>query len=298
MAGSDVAVGSSPKYTLVVAVANPAHVGQLMRTAVDFASDRDGEIYVTSVIHKHASSPFGLFPDERIKAEFAGDHDAALDAAIDAAAGSSVPVHRRLLVGTSVAGAIRSVVHDVDADALVLGWQEESRPSDVILGTTVDPLVRRSPCDLFVERVGRTANGLDSVLLPSAGGPHVGPACDLAGAAARANDASVTVVSFVSAAASRADREATTDIVEDATGRLTDVAVETQVRTAENVGDAIVSAGSAHDLIVLGATRERGFRRRIVGDVAEHVGQHAEPPIVLAKRHCPSTIRERLFGRW
>lgn len=285
-------------YTVVVAVANPDSVEQLMRTAVDLAADHDGRVRVVSVVHKHATSPFLLFSEERIEREFATERRAVLDRAVAVADGSPVPVDRGLLVGSNVADAVLSAVDDADADALLIGWQERTRTSDVVLGTTVDPVVRRAPCDVFVERVGTTADGLDAVLLPTDGGPHVGPAIDIAGAVARANDALVTVVSFVEPGAGDPGRERARDCVSSAADRLSGVAVETDVREAGAVGEAIAATAADHDLVALGATREAGIRRRVVGSVARTVGRRAAPPVVIAKRRSEASIVDRTLGRW
>ncbi|WP_225332939.1 universal stress protein [Halomicrobium urmianum] len=286
------------EYTLVVAVANPLNVQQLMRTAVDLARDRNGQIRVTSVVHKHVTSPFILFSDDRIKEEYADAQRAVLDEAVALAADASVPVKRSLLVGSDVSDAVLSAVEDADADALLLGWQYQSRASDVILGTTVDPVVRRAPCDVYVERIGTTADGVDDVLLPTDGGPHVAAAAELAGAVARANDAAVRVVSYVEPNAGAADREAAREHVREATTMVEDVPVDAGVCEAVAVAEAIVSAAADVDLVVLGATRERRLRRRVVGSVAQTVGQRAAPPIIIAKQRSETSLLRRALGRW
>lgn len=285
-------------YTVLVALANPAHVEQLMRTAFDLAADNDGQIRVVSVIHKHVTSPFLLFSEERIKREFADDQQAVLDEAVALAEERSVPVRRSLLVGSDVSDTILSNVEQTDADSLLLGWQERSLPSDIMLGTTLDPLVRRAPCDVFVERVGTTAERVDAVLLPTDGGPHVEPGADLAEAIARSNDASVTVASYVPPEATGTDRDVARSHVDAVTGRLEDVPVDEQVREAAVPADAIVDAAANHDLVVLGATRERQLRRRVIGSVAENVARRVTPPVVIAKRGAEPSLLGRALDRW
>jgi nucleotide-binding universal stress UspA family protein len=284
-------------YTLVVAVANPENVDQLMRTAVDVAGANDGEIRVVSVIHKPATSPFLLFAEEDIKREYADGQEAVVDRAVAAAAGSSVPVKRSVVVGSDVADAILSTVEAVDADALVIGWQDRPRPADIVLGTTVDPVIRRAPCDVFVERVGTTADGIDRVLLPTDGGPHVDLAADVVDAVATANDASVSVVSYVSDDAPETDLRTAWDHVDRAAERLSIDDVAASVRETPDPANAIVSLAAEHDLIVLGATREGVVRERVVGSVAETVGGRAAPPIIIAKRDTGRSFVERTLGR-
>lgn len=294
---ADEATAGRP-YTLVVAVANPGNVDQLMRTAVDLAADRGGRIRVVSVAHKPVTSPFALFSDDSIRTEFSADREAVLDAAVDAAADSPVPVERTLAVGTDVSDALLDVVGEADADALLLGWHHRSRPTDVVLGRTVDRVVRRAPCDVYVERVGTTADGMDAILAPTDGGPHVEPAVDLAGAVGRATDATVRVVSYVAPAAGSGDRAAAREHVDRAVARLSGVPVDGTVQEADDVAGAVVAAAEDHDLVVLGATRERRRRGRVVGSVAEAVGRRASPPIVIAKRSSGGSLLDRVLDRW
>ena len=287
----------SEEYTLVVAVSNPENVDQLMRTAVDVAGANGGEIRVVSVIHKPASSPFLLFAEEDIKREYAGGQGAVVDRAVAAAADSPVPVKRKVVVGSDVADAILSTVEEVGADALVIGWQDRPRPVDIVLGTTVDPVIRRAPCDVFVERVGTTADGIDRVLLPTDGGPHVDLAADVVDAVASANDASVTVVSYLGSDAPEADLRTAWDHVERASDRLSIDDVTASVRETTDPANAIVSLAAEHDLVVLGATREGVVRDRVVGSVAETVGGRVAPPIVIAKRDTGRSFVERTLEK-
>lgn len=275
-------------YTLVVAVSNPDHVEQLLRTAVDLARWHDGTVRVVSVVHKPATSPFLLFDDDRIRREYAGDRGPLLDRAVATAetlaADSGVAVESQLLIGSDVSAAIRDAVTATDADALLLGWQEGSGPTDIVLGSTVDSLLRHAPCDVFVERVGTTADGLDSVLLPTDGGPHADLAADLAGALAGVNDAAVTVLSVAPSDATGTERASAESHVEAALERLADVEAAGRVLESDDVAASLVRAAEDHDLVALGATREGRLRDRIVGSVARGVGRYATPPIVIARR--------------
>lgn len=285
------------EFTLVVALANPDRVGQLMRTALDVARSRDGEIVVVSVIHKATTSPFLLFSTETIEAQYAGEAKNVLESAVARAADDGVPVGRRLLVASDVSDAILSVLREVDADAVLLGWRDRPRASDIVLGTTIDPVIRRAPCDVYVERVGTTADGVDSILLPTVGGPHVAAAAALVTAIGRANDASATVGSYVPPDAGDAERSAAREHVRAAATHLEGIPVVRDVREADDVARHVVAAAADHDLVVLGATRERSFRRRVAGSVARTVARDAAPPVVIVKRGRERSLTSLLSWR-
>lgn len=283
------------EYRLVVAVGNPAYAEQLVRTAADIVRAKNGEIHVVSVVHKPRESPFALFSDETIKSEFAGDRREILDRALETATGD-VPVKGEVVVGTDVADALLSAVEELEADALLVGWHGRPRRSEVVLGTTIDTVLRRAPCDVFVERIGPTADGVERVLLPVAGGPHVPLAASAADAIATANDATIDVLSVVAPSADESERETARGYCEEALDLLT-APTETALREASAIDDAVLEAASDCDLVVFGATRQGGVRRRLVGSIPQAVGRRTDRTVILARRRPEPSVIGRLTGR-
>ncbi|MFC7008841.1 universal stress protein [Halalkalicoccus salilacus] len=283
------------EYRLVVAVGNPEYAEQLVRTAADVARANDGEIHVVSVVQKSRESPFALFSDETIKAEFAGDRREILDRALETAP-DTVPVHGRVAVGTDVADALISAVKELEADALLMGWHGRPRRSEVVLGTTIDVVLRRAPCDVFVERIGPTANGVERVLLPVAGGPHLPLAASVADAVAASNDATIDVLSVVAPTAGEDERETARGHLEEAVALLT-AGTETELREAPAVDDAIIEAANGCDLVVFGVTRRGVVRRRLVGSIPQTVGRRTDRTVILARRRPDPSVIGRLTGR-
>ncbi|MEF8789651.1 MAG: universal stress protein [Haloarculaceae archaeon] len=266
---------------VLVAVGNPEHVQQLVRTAGDLARIGSGRVRLVTVVAKPRDSPFGVFADETIRREFAGDSHELVERAETP---PGVSVERDVVVARSVAGGVLSAVEETDPAALVVGWHARARRTDALLGTTVDRLVERAPCDLYVERVGREADGVESVLLPVAGGPHVRAAATVARAIAEQNDARVHVLSVETPGTTGASgyvAEAR-ELVETADGD-TPVRVSTETAEAERVTDALVARAADHDVLVLGATRQGPLRGRLVGSVPRRVVGRTDPTVVLAR---------------
>lgn len=286
-------------YTLAVAVANPAHVEQLMRTAIDVAAANGGSVHVVTVAHKPPTSPFAVFSDDVIVQEYAGGRREVLERAVDAAEGTTVSADGDVLVGTNVADAILTAVDDLDADALLLGWRGTPSPEDVVLGTTIDPVLRRAPCDVLVEKVGTQADGVESILLPVAGGRHADLAVEVAGAIASANDAALEVLSVLGHGTTTDDRETARKHVDSAASPLEGiVTVERTIREDDDVVAGIVAAATDHDLVVLGATRRGLLRRRLVGSIPRIVGSHVDLPVIMTRRPRRRVLSVRALGRW
>lgn len=265
---------------VLVGVENLDYVQQLVRTAGDLAHFGAGTVRVVTVTVKRSSSPFSVFDDETIVREFADSSHELLDRATTP---PGVAVERDVIVARSAAKGLLAAVEETDPTALVVGWRGRERRTDAVFGTTVDALVEQVPCDLYIEWVGREANGVDSVLLPVAGGPHVETAARVAAAIAARNDARVLVFSVDThddgdaAAFAAAGREA----LADADG--SDVPTETAVAERDDVTDAIVDEAAAHDVVVLGATRKGALRRKLAGSVPRRVVDRTDRTVILAR---------------
>lgn len=265
---------------VVVAVERLDHVQQLVRTAGDLAAQHTDAVLVVTVAVKRSDSPFSVLSDETIVREFAADSHELL-ASVETPPG--VALERDVLVARSAAAGILDVVEDVNATALVAGWDDDPGRSDAVFGTTADVLVERAPCDLYVERVGREADGVERVLLPVAGGPHVETAASVAAAIATRNDATVTVFSVDASPDYEPD-----EFVQEATLALRAVAgdglpVETRTESGDDITAAIVEASVGHDVVVLGTTRKNSLRRRIAGSVPRNVVDRTDKTVIIAR---------------
>lgn len=278
--------GAEPTGPVLVAVENPEHVQQLVRTAGDIARLAGKTVRLVTVVVKSYDSPFGVFDDETIVRQFAGDSRELLRLA---EAPPGVAVERDLVVARSVARGLLTAVDDADPAALVVGWEGRPGRGDAVLGSTVDRLVERAACDLYVERVGFEANGVDAVLLPVAGGPHVGAAAAVAKAIAARNDARVVLLSVATPNAEEdVDRDAAHRFVDEAAEALDaapgpEVSVERVVRVDDDVVETIIDVAADGDVVVLGATRQGRLRRRLVGSVPRRVVVETDRTVILAR---------------
>ena len=272
-------------------------VQQLVRTAGDLAVLGAGTVRVVTVAVKQSDSPFSVFSDETIVREFADSSHELLDRATTP---EGVTVEREVLVARSATKGLLAAVEETDPAALVVGWRAQERRTDAVFGRTVDALVERAPCDLYVERVGHEADGVDSVLLPVAGGPHVETAARAAIAIAARNDARVLVFSVGIAGDASAYAAEGREALADVDGP--EVPVETTVRESDDVTDAIVEEAAAHDVVVMGATRKGSLRRTLAGSVPRRVVNRTDRTVILARNGNvvggPLHSLGRLLRRW
>jgi nucleotide-binding universal stress UspA family protein len=285
---------------VLVAVGNPAHVEQLVRTGGDIALASGGVLQLVSVVVKSHDSPFSVFADETIVERFSGNSRQLLETATEVAP-SGVSVESEIIVGRSVADGVLEAIARTDARALVIGW-EQRRRANAVLGSNLDRLIERAPCDLYVERIGHEADGVDSILLLVAGGPHVRPAAAVAKAIAIRNDATVFVLSIVQPGIGT---ETAREYVETAVGLLEtapgpSVPTEALFDEGDDVVGTLVEHAADHDVMVFGATRQGSVRRRLVGSIPRAVVQRTDRTVILARaaESASGSIRGRFRELW
>jgi len=296
---------SAEEFTLLVAAGDPDNVPQLMRTATDIARFEGGSVHVVSVVHEPYNSEFGLFTDETIREEYAGDRRAVLEQAIDAGESADTEVTGSVVVARHVSDGILEAAEKTDADAILVGWRDRRR-SDAVLGTMVDSLLTRSPTDVLVERIGTTADGVESVLVPVAGSQHAALAARVGGAIATANDARLLLLAVATDDVSLESAQESVERTERALLELWEgpertarnaLQVDCSVVEGDSVADVIVEEAPAHDVVLMGATRGSALRRRLIGSIPQAVTRRTDQTVLLAQRSTAFSRLSRIVGR-
>jgi nucleotide-binding universal stress UspA family protein/uncharacterized membrane protein len=287
---------SAREQRLVVPIANPESVEQLMRTAIDIAQDRNADIRVMSVVTVPQETP----PNEG--RQFIDEERDVLNDAIDFAAEQEpdVPVSGTVRIGHDITQAILNTAEQDDADLLLMGWRGQQRRSrDLVLGSNVDEVVTRAPCDVLVERISPVED-VESILLPTAGGPHSEFAAEVAGAIARTNDARVDAVRVIEPNPTDEERADAQERLDATFGAIEteDIGIEHRLVVSEEIAEAIISESAEYDLTIIGATREGVLQQFVFGGIPEEVGRRAENTVIMAKRNLGISSRvNRLLGR-
>jgi APA family basic amino acid/polyamine antiporter len=280
---------SEREYQVVVPIANPDHVEQLMRTADDLAEVNNGEVLVMSVVTVPEQTPL---EEGR---QFVDDKRDVLKRAMDLAEEANVPVSGTVRIGHTVSDAILNTIDQYDSDAVLLGWggQRSSR-AEIVLGSTVDTIATEAQCDVLVEKIG-SVESIDSILLPIAGGPHAEFSAETARAIARSENATVHVSHIVDPDASENERSDAQNLVAETMERFDDVAVEQEILEGTDIAETIINKSESHDITVIGATREGTLQQLVFGAIPETVGEAAPNTVIMTKRNEGISSRIR---RW
>lgn len=286
---------SGKEHRVLVPLANPEHADQLVRTACTLARERDGEVMVMSAITVPEKTPLS---EGRRCADRKRD---VLERALAVAEEEGVPASGLIRIARHASTAIMNTVEQHEADTVLMGWR--GRPhhrGDVVLGTTMDRVVKEAPCDVLVETFTEEGRPREarSILVPTASGPHTELALSVAGALARRNDGSVRMVHVADPDAPLARRKRLESELEEMAGSLGDVEREIVLLEGEDVAETIVQETGRHDLTVMGATREGVLQQLILGAIPESVAAATRSPMIMAKRDTGVVSWLRRWFRW
>ena len=284
---------STADKQLVVPIANPENANQLMRTAVDIVQDRGGEILVMSVITVPQQTPLSQGN------QFISNEREVLRDAMGIAEDEGVPVSGTVRIGHDVAKAILNTVNQYGSDSVLMGWkgQRKTQRRDIVLGSNVDTVAREADADVLVERLGADATGeAETVLLPTAGGPHALFAAELASAIADGDRSRVDIVHVVEPGASEGQREKARELLESTKEQVSGAGeVTTEILEGDDIVDTVVEKSEGYDVTLIGATREGLLNQFVLGSVPEQIGWNAKSTVIMAKRNLGLTS---IVERW
>ncbi|GAB7095273.1 hypothetical protein JCM30237_24260 [Halolamina litorea] len=269
--------------TLLVPVANRETVDRLLDTAIDIACGRSMRVVVIHVIEVPPQVPIS---EGRRLVKDDGEERTLIDRATEQLEAADVPVESRLRYARDVATGIVGAVDDNDADTLLMGWRGRPRRRGIVLGRFLDRVLGEAQCDVLVERIRGETSGVDSILVPVAGGPHGELAVELAGTIGEQQDAVVNLLHVLPPTATDERRQEAQTVLDEAAALLegSTVEVATTIRESDHVAGAITDETVSHDLTILGATGDSFLRRKLIGSVAGGVGRAAASSVILARR--------------
>ena len=269
--------------TLLVPVANPETAERLLDTAIDIARDRSMQLVVLHVVEVPPQVP--LSEGDSLLGEN-GQEEQLLKDAVEQAEDARVAVDSRMRYARDVATGIIGAVDVHDADALLVGWRGRPRRRDIILGSFLDRILGKAPCDVFVKRIRTPSRDIDSILVPVAGGPHCELAVGVAGTIASQRDAAVHLLHVHHPDVDDSTKTDISALIQDYGSSLTDmdIRIESTTLRSAHVAGAITDETANHDLTILGATRDPFLKRKLVGSVAEGVGRAAASSVILTRR--------------
>lgn len=178
----------------------------------------------------------------------------------------------------NIARGIVSAIRQRKADMLVMGWHGKKNSTLFALGSTIDPIIERSPCDVVIMK-DCDKGEFEKVVVPLSGGPNSALALELASILVKPGG-EVTALFVESHGRDFAIDEFIAKQAENLRVPLSSV-TPLSVKSDDIVG-AILDQASEHDLVVLGASRNSMLGQIFHASLPEKVAGNCHKPLVMA----------------
>jgi glucosyl-3-phosphoglycerate synthase len=236
---------------ILIPVANPLTAKELVRIGASLMNRKNGSLTVLGIVEVPEGTPLSEGATRARQAR------RLLQRVLDYAP-EGVTIHPIVRIGRRAAEGVVEAAKELDADLIVFGWggkPSTAKPGahQAVFSSTIDEVVRDSPCDIAVVKQGGSAD-VGRILVPIRGGPHAALALRFADALAHHSDAQIRVLHLVppgitATIRSRAERALAHFIEQHAEGDIEKVVFE-----AANVRSALLTEAENCDVLIMGAS--------------------------------------------
>ena len=296
------------RYRVVVPVANPETERDLLRMAAASAhahDDESAEVIAVNIIEVPQQTSLSqdlTFEEERVERQ-----QELLDAARDIASDLNIGLQTRAIVGRNAGSVILDVIEEENADHVLLGWKGTRSRREHVLGSTIDPVIGRAPCDATLVKLGpEGGRGEGDIMVLAGEGPHAPVAARRAAEFVATADEESTLTLFnVQEPGDDDDERSPEERGEEVIEKLVERAgieymtYEIRIEIADDIEQTVLDAASEYDTICVGATRSGAVSQAVFGSLPETVGERIDRTVVMARGREESamSIREAIVRR-
>ena len=292
-------------YKIIVPVANPVNQRKILRIAAASASAYDNaEIIAVNVIvlpDQTALAQGVEYEQERVER-----HQNLLDEVEKAAKDLDIGIRSRVVIGRSVKDVVLNLVRNELADELILGWKGIRKKREFILGSIIDPLVKKAPCKVTL--VKQKEDKVGNVVVFVGTGPHTVAAVKRAyDIVSNIEDTSLTLINIQETDSKSTDHELKkkgehliNKTLFDA--GIDDEKVKKKVILSDDIEKDMISAASKFDTSCIGATRSSRLESALFGSFPELIGEKVDSSVLIVRGkertfYSVWHIFKRLFSR-
>ena len=263
------------EYRIMVSVGNPDNALEMVQTTYRLSGAKDARVELLHMVPVPDQVPLSDAEQYMLEGK-----EGIIETMLYLA--PLFPISTTLRYCRNIARGIVSAVREKKADMLIMGWHGSSGARRAFnLGSTVDPVIERSPCDVVVLKNCGGDRQFKRVLVPLAGGPNGPLALEVASILADKDNGEVVV--FTAADTKRVFDPA--QFVADNRDRLAIPAerIHTKITAADQIVDAILNEAEDYDLVVIGCTEQPLLYKVTRASVPETVARLCRKPLVMVK---------------
>lgn len=274
------APGKQAKHRVMVALANPNNALELIRNTYKICGAKNASVELLHMVPVPEQTPLSDAEQYMLEGK-----ESMLEAMLYLA--PQFPLSSTMRYCRNVARGIVSAIREKHIDTLIMGWHgRQSGLRTFNLGSTVDPIVERSPSNVVILKDCGGNVEFRNVLVPLAGGHNAAYALEVASILCE-DDGQVTAITIQNAQNRNQGFNIDQFVRQHARQiHLPEQQVRTRtLQTEDNVAEVILAqAGQGdYDLIVMGCTREPLLRQVTRNIIPDAVADRCPLPLVMVK---------------
>jgi amino acid transporter/nucleotide-binding universal stress UspA family protein len=266
---------TTDKFPIMVAVANPANAEGLVNSTYHLCGAKDAHVELIHMVP---------VPDQvalRDAWYSCREGREAMLVVMRELAGH-FPISTTLRYCRNAARGIVAAVREKRIRLLVLGWHGQGWNRLFSIGSTIDPIIEQSPCDIVVLKGGRHHGAFRKVLVPLAGGPNGALALEVASILCVQDEQEKMITALNVDTGRHFDIAGFVD--EHAAKRGLDrQRFATRTLEAQDPVEAILAASEDFDLVVLGTTRKSLLAQFARRSIPEEIMHRCSKPTIIVK---------------
>ncbi len=283
--------GEEKPHRIVVPVANADREEGLLRFAAAKAAKKEpAELIVMNVITVPEQTSLEqevAYEKERIQRQ-----QKLLDEAEKFAEEHGIGLRTHAIVGRDVGETVLDVIELEEADGVVMGWSGVRKRRDRILGSNIDQIIERAPCEVSLVRQHTDAFG--DVVAFIEDGQYSPVVAEQAAAFAGADGGtSLTLVNVqnpdeggeVSELEARGEA-----VIEDVATQVGVEEYNCEVFVSDDVQSTLVDIANHYDTSVLGVSNPGSVEGVLSGNISDTIGHEVDGTVVVV-RDREGTIR-------
>lgn len=262
----------SEQYSIMVAVANPDNAFEMVRTTYLISEAKNAKVNLLHMVPVPEQVP--LTDAEKFMMEGKEGIVEAMLCLLKFTITTTIRYCR------NIARGIISAVKEKKIDMLIMGWHGQPRSRLFRLGSTVDAIIERAPCNVIILK-GIENRKFERILVPLERGPNTALALEIASILAEKYDAEI--VSFiVNNKSMKIDYVKVLEALSD-NPHINHKRIKTKSVDSQKTAEAILEEARKYDLVVLGATRDPLIRQMTRDSISDAVARKCKKPLIIAK---------------
>lgn len=277
-----------PKGRIMAAIDKQEYAGFLGELAKVFAESQQEGITLAKVIQIPYPTPIAAGK------QFEKEAKKILNKAADSIQ-TKVPVQKYLRHAHNSAEGVIQSAKAINADLLLLGWKGYTQGQFFSMGSTLDPVIEKVPCNVVVVKPGKKIgqHKVKRILCPTKGkGPHGKLTWTLVHQLASFYGAEITILNVTPKSKIK---QIPKTLKETDWGEHRGIRYQVRILQNRDPVSIIRKESKNYDLVVIGASEAPLFKRMLFGSRAQRIAKKCHCTVMMVRKN---TGLRSWFRRW